>query len=74
MNKQVTLEIVHIIKNSSEFLNLINLQIRITKLNTNKSSTSNTSIKNSINNQEEDEILLSSSLLLEEEIIEKEYL
>ena len=71
MNKQTTLKIVHIIKNTSEFLNLINLHITISKLNINKSSNLNTSIKNSINNQEKDEILLSSLLSSEEEIIEK---
>ena len=71
MNKQITLKIVHIIKNTSEFLNLINLHITISKLNINKSSNLNTSIKNSINNQEKDEILLSSLLSSEEEIIEK---
>ena len=71
MNKQTTLKIVYIIKNTSEFLNLINLHIRISKLNINKSSNLNTSIKNSINNQEKDEILLSSLLSSEEEIIEK---
>ena len=62
---------MHIIKNTSKFLNLINLHITISKLNINKSSNLNTSIKNSINNQEKDEILLSSLLSSEEEIIEK---